>query len=45
MASLLGVALFGAESKEVPELLARRRDQLTLLPARVRQPPEVDNAF
>jgi hypothetical protein len=44
-ATLLGVPLFGAERKELPGLLARSRDRLALLPARVRQPPEVDNAF
>lgn len=38
LATLLGVELFGATPSQFPELLARGRDRLALLPARVRQP-------
>ena len=40
LASILGVDLFGAPASQLPELVARGRDRLALLPARVRQPTE-----
>ncbi len=45
VATLLGIPLFGADRAELSDLVARSRDRLTLLPARVRQTAEVDNAF
>ncbi|MGH8980050.1 MAG: helix-turn-helix transcriptional regulator [Acidimicrobiales bacterium] len=45
VATLLGIPLFDADRAELSDLVARARDRLTLLPARVRQATEVDNAF
>ena len=46
LATLLGIDLFGASPAELPELLARGRDRLALLPARVRQPAtSIDDNF
>ncbi|MDA8359819.1 MAG: helix-turn-helix transcriptional regulator [Actinomycetota bacterium] len=45
VATLLGIPLFGADRAELPDLVARSRDRLSLLPTRVRQTAEVDNAF
>lgn len=36
VATLVGIRLFGADRDELPALLARGRDRLALLPARVR---------
>jgi transcriptional regulator with XRE-family HTH domain len=38
LATILGIDLFGADKSELSELVARGRDRLALLPARVRQP-------
>ena len=46
VATLLGVALFGAEREELARLVARGQDRVALLPARVRQPPAtIDDDF
>lgn len=46
LATILGIDLFGAGPSDMPELLARGRDRLALLPARVRQPSTaVDDDF
>jgi transcriptional regulator with XRE-family HTH domain len=46
LATIVGIDLFGASPAELPELLARGRDRLALLPARVRQPAiPVDDDF
>jgi transcriptional regulator with XRE-family HTH domain len=38
IATLLGIPLFGVEQGQLPALVARGRDKLALLPARVREP-------
>lgn len=45
LATILGVDLFGVPGAELPQLIARGRDRLALLPARVRRPstPVHDN--
>lgn len=43
LATVLGINLFGAAPAQLPELVARGRDRLALLPARVRQPSEPVN--
>ena len=46
LAAILGIDLWGADPSQLPELLARSRDRLALLPARVRQPlTPVDDNF
>jgi len=46
LATIVGLDMFGAAPKELSELVARGRDRLALLPARVRQPAEpVDDDF
>jgi transcriptional regulator with XRE-family HTH domain len=47
LAGLVGLELFGAKPSELPELVARSRDKLELLPARVRSRPskQVDDDF
>lgn len=46
LATILGIDLFGTGPAELPELLARGRDRLALLPARVRQPSiPIDDDF
>jgi len=46
LATLLGLDLFGAVPSQLPELVARARDRLALLPARVREPAgQVDDDF
>jgi transcriptional regulator with XRE-family HTH domain len=46
LATILGIDLFGADRSQLPELLARGRDRLALLPARVREPSTpVDDDF
>lgn len=40
IATLLGLDLFGASPQQLPEMVARGRDRLALLPARVRRPNE-----
>ncbi|MBW3640931.1 MAG: helix-turn-helix transcriptional regulator [Actinobacteria bacterium] len=46
LAAIVGVDLFGADESGMPELLARSRDRLALLPARVRQPAApIDDNF
>lgn len=46
LATILGIDLFGASPAELPELLARGRDRLALLPARVRRPATlIDDDF
>lgn len=44
LATILGVDLFGVEQSQLPALLARGRERLTLLPTRVRElaPPDDD---
>lgn len=39
LATILGVELFGVERSRLPELLARGRERLALLPSRVRASP------
>lgn len=38
VATLVGLRLFGADRRDLPDLLERGRDRLALLPARVREP-------
>jgi transcriptional regulator with XRE-family HTH domain len=38
LATLLGIALFGADQAQAQSMLDRGRDRLALLPARVREP-------
>jgi transcriptional regulator with XRE-family HTH domain len=38
IATLLAIPLFGVEQGQLPSLVARGRDKLALLPARVREP-------
>ena len=46
LATLLGLDLFGAAPSQLPELVARARDRLALLPVRVREPAgQVDDDF
>lgn len=45
VATLVGVPLFTPEPDRLRGLVARERDQLALLPAKVRPRIEVDNAF
>lgn len=45
-AFILGVDLLGADARSMPDVLARERDRLALLPARVRERKEpVDDDF
>lgn len=46
VATLLGIQLFGADRRELAELVGRGRERLALLPARVREPEgPVDDDF
>jgi DNA-binding XRE family transcriptional regulator len=45
VATLVGLSLFTTEQDRLGDLVARARDQLALLPAKVRPRTEVDNAF
>lgn len=46
IATILGIDLFGADAARMAELVARGRERLALLPARVREPTTpVDDDF
>ncbi len=42
---VVGVELFGADPSQLPSIVRRTRDQLALLPARVRSTRPLDNDF